>query len=84
MNLSANVVTPMARAAATRLLDRALVTAFLANVPDFVHFKDREGRFIAVSQSKLRRNGLKHEDEIIGKTDFDFFSEKDARKAKDD
>jgi PAS domain S-box-containing protein len=84
MNPPAKVVTPMARAAATRLLDRALVTAFLANVPDFVHFKDREGRFIAVSQSKLRRNGLKHEDEIVGKTDFDFFSEKDARKAKED
>jgi PAS domain S-box-containing protein len=84
MNPPANVVTPMARTDATRLLDRALVSAFLANVPDFVHFKDREGRFIAVSQSKLRRNGLKHEDEIIGKTDFDFFSEKAARKAKED
>jgi len=67
-----------------KLLDRALVTAFLAHVPDFVHFKDRDGRFIAVSQSKIRRNGLKHQDEIIGKTDFDFFSEKDARRAKHD
>ncbi len=76
-------VTSSAHAAA-RLLDRALVTAFLAHVPDFVHFKDREGRFIAVSQSKLKRNGLKHEDEIVGKTDFDFFSEKDARRAKHD
>ncbi len=84
MNPPANVVTPMARSAATRLLDGALVSAFRANVPDFVHFKDRGGRFIAVSQSKLRRNGLTHDDEIIGKTDFDFFSEKDARKAKED
>ncbi|MEO6993150.1 MAG: PAS domain-containing protein, partial [Lacunisphaera sp.] len=84
MNPPPNAATPMARADATRLLDRALVSAFLANIPDFVYFKDREGRFIAVSQSKVRRNGLKHENEIIGKTDFDFFSEKDARKAKED
>ncbi len=84
MNPPANTVTPVACAAATHLIDRALVTAFLANISDFVYFKDREGRFIAVSQSKILRNGLKHEDEIIGKTDFDFFSEKDARKAKED
>ena len=52
MNPSANEATILARAA-TSPLDRALVTAFLVNVPDFVHFKDREGRSIAVSQSKL-------------------------------
>lgn len=69
---------------ARRLLDRALVSAFLANVPDFVHFKDREGRFIAVSESKIRRNGLNHRDEIVGKSDSDFFSEKDARRTKED
>jgi PAS domain S-box-containing protein len=83
MNAPGTEATILARAT-TRLLDSALVTAFLAHVPDFVHFKDREGRFIAVSQSKIRRNGLKHEDEILGKTDFDFFSEKDARRAKED
>ena len=65
-------------------LDRALIGTFLANVPDFVHFKDREGRFIAVSDSKLRRNGLAHQNEIIGKTDFDFFSGPNALKSKAD
>ena len=66
------------------LLDRALVTSFLENVPDFVHFKDRDGRFIAVSTSKLKRNGLNDPSEIVGKTDFDFFSAKNAQRAKDD
>jgi PAS domain S-box-containing protein len=65
-------------------LDRALITAFLDNVPDFVHFKDREGRFIAVSASKLRRNGLRDASEIVGKTDFDFFSAGNAQRAKAD
>jgi PAS domain S-box-containing protein len=65
-------------------LDRALITAFLENVPDFVHFKDRKGRFIAVSASKLRRNGLRDATEIIGRTDFDFFAAKNAQRAKED
>ena len=39
-----------------------------------VHFfaKDRDGRFMAVNRASLQRHGLGSEDEIIGKTDFDF------------
>lgn len=39
-----------------------------------VHFfaKDRYGRFMAVNRASLERHGLDSEDEIIGKTDFDF------------
>ncbi|HYC69587.1 MAG TPA: PAS domain-containing protein [Opitutaceae bacterium] len=65
-------------------VDRTLVLAFLESVPDFVHFKDRDGRFIAVSRSKLRRNGLASPEQIVGKTDFDFFSAANAQRAKDD
>lgn len=83
MNLT-TAENPAHEAASSPLLDRSLVTAFLENIPDFVHFKDRDGRFIAVSESKLRRNGLKHADEIIGKTDFDFFSATNAQRTKDD
>lgn len=64
-------------------LDRALVSAFLAHVPDFVDFKDREGRFIAVRESKIRHNGVKPPHEIIGMTDFYFLSAQDAQHSKD-
>ena len=77
-------VTDLAVPTPRQQLDRSLLAAFLENVPDFVHFKDCEGRFIAVSASKLRRNGLMHAGEIIGKTDFDFFAAKNAQRAKDD
>jgi PAS domain S-box-containing protein len=70
--------------AADALPDRLVMEAFLENVPDFVHFKDREGRFLAVSRSKLRRNGLADHQAILGKTDFDFFSEPAAKLAKAD
>jgi PAS domain S-box-containing protein len=55
-------------------LDRALVSAFLAHVPDNVYFKDRNSRFIAVSASMLRFFGRADPAEIVGRTDADFFS----------
>ena len=65
------------------LLDRTLITAFLENVPDIIFFKDREGRFIAVSRSKATRHDLEP-DELIGKSDADFFSEPHAQRARAD
>ena len=67
----------------TPLLDRALVAAFLENIPDHVYFKDRESRFIAVSRSKAQRHGLEPAD-LIGKSDADFFSEQHAQWARVD
>ena len=61
-------------------LDRTLVAAFLENVPDAVYFKNRDGEFIAVSRSKADRHGLAPED-MVGKTDRDFFSEEHAARA---
>ena len=47
--------------------------------------KDREGRFIGANDLQLEKLGLKSEDELIGKTDFDFFpSYMIAHYAKDD
>lgn len=66
------------------LLDRALVTAFLANVPDCVYFKDRSSRFIALSASLVKKHGLHDVPDLVGKTDFDFFSEAHARPAFED
>jgi PAS domain S-box-containing protein len=68
---------------ATSILDRALLSAFLENVPDIVYFKDRESRFIAVSRSKARRHNLDPV-EVVGKSDADFFSEKHTQWARVD
>ena len=76
--------TPGQPVAVPRNNSRALITAFLENTPDFVHFKDRACRFIAVSKSKLRRNGLERLEDILGKTDFDFFAAKNAQRSMDD
>ena len=65
-------------------IDQALAVAFLENVPDNVYFKDRESRFIAVSRSQLKVFGLSRVDEIVGRTDFDFFDEAHAPQARAD
>lgn len=55
-----------------------LVSAFMATIPDHVYFKDRESRFVSVSLSLARSLGCSVED-VLGKTDFDFFDEAQAR-----
>ncbi len=64
-------------------VDRALVSAFLEGVPDHIYFKDQQSRFIALSRSMCR---LHHRPvaELLGKTDFDLFSDSHARAAFND
>jgi PAS domain S-box-containing protein len=63
---------------AAELPDQLLVSAFMANVPDHLYFKDTESRFVAVSVSLAHSLGHTVE-EVLGKTDFDFFDEAQAR-----
>ncbi len=65
-------------------LDRALVSAFLENIPDYVFFKDRRSRFIALSRSLARHFGGAKPSQIIGRTDFDFFAASHARPSYED
>lgn len=55
----------------------ALLRALLDNLPDSIYFKDRELRFLAVSQAKAAHWGLSPE-QVVGKTDFDFFDVEQA------
>jgi PAS domain S-box-containing protein len=66
------------------LLARVLVDAFLENVHDFVYFKDRQSRYLALSQSLVRCFGCTHPIEVIGRTNFDFFAPENAQASFDD
>ena len=61
-----------------------LLRVFLDNIPDHVYFKDRESRFIAVSAALAAKHGVAGPEAMLGKTDFDFFSEEHARAAFED
>lgn len=45
----------------------------LDNHPDYIYFKNKDSKFIKVNKKAAEVLGLDHPDEIIGKTDFDFF-----------
>ncbi|MEP0367963.1 MAG: methyl-accepting chemotaxis protein [Cyclobacteriaceae bacterium] len=55
--------------------EKSLLDALLDNIPDFIYFKDKDSRFIRNSQSHITRFGMDHQNEILGKSDFDFHGE---------
>jgi diguanylate cyclase (GGDEF)-like protein/PAS domain S-box-containing protein len=54
-----------------------LLRMYLETTPDHVYCKDLEGRFIRVSNSLAQSLG-RSVDEVIGRTDFDFFDDATA------
>jgi PAS domain S-box-containing protein len=59
--------------------ERDLLRGLLDNIPDRIYFKDVNSRFIRCSASMALRLGLKNPEEIVGKTDFDFHPQEQAR-----
>ncbi len=64
--------------------ERELLRSFLDNVPDPVYFKDTKSRIIRCSAGMASIFNVASVDEVIGKTDFDFFTEEHARQAFED
>ena len=64
--------------------DSQLLQVLLENIPDHVYFKDRQSRFIRTSRAHKRILGLEGQEEVVGKTDFDFFPREYAQKFYDE
>ncbi|MFO7445212.1 MAG: PAS domain-containing protein [Ignavibacteriaceae bacterium] len=58
--------------------ERMLLRTLIDNIPDAFYAKDLECRKTIANYVDLRNMGCKSESEIIGKTDFDFFSKEVA------
>ncbi len=65
------------------LMEKDFLQGFFSNVPDAVYFKDRNNRIIKVNHFYIKGTGLP-EEEIIGKTDFDFFPYHQAKEMFED
>jgi diguanylate cyclase (GGDEF)-like protein/PAS domain S-box-containing protein len=57
--------------AATR--DNALYRAVVEALPDCLNVKDTEGRFLAANSATARLMGAASADDLLGRTDFDFY-----------
>lgn len=53
-------------------------------VPDSIYFKDTSSKFIKANKATLTKMGLKSLDELIGKTDRDFFDNEHSDSARKD
>jgi PAS domain S-box-containing protein len=63
--------------------ERKILNELLEHASDQIYFKDRQSRFRWCCKAVCKRFGVTQQ-EIIGKTDFDFFDERHARPAFED
>ena len=62
-----------------RIYEHGLLKTLMDNIPDSLYFKDEQSRFVLVNKAKASHSNVSPK-EMIGKTDFDFLSEDQARK----
>lgn len=61
--------------------DHIYFDALMNGFPGLIYFKDLKGRFLKVNQAYVKKFGVGAPEDIIGKSDFDFFEERHARNA---
>ena len=90
VNLSANAtghkVADLIRKRTKEMIarERNLLRTLIDNLPDQVYVKDNKGRYVINNMGHLRSIGLSKQEDALGKTSFDFFSELLARKFTSD
>jgi sigma-B regulation protein RsbU (phosphoserine phosphatase) len=61
-----------------------LLQCMMDNMSDLIYFKDRGSRFIMVNKAAAEWQGGCEPEDMVGKSDFDFYSEEDARRMRHD
>ena len=64
--------------------ERNLLRTLIDIVPGYIYVKDRESRFLLANKAVTRLMGEKNPEDLIGKTDFDFYSDSDAQNFRRD
>lgn len=66
-------ITERKRAEGALEAERHRLRTLIDNLPDLVFLKDKESRFVVANQAVATFMGAATPDELIGKTDFDFY-----------
>ncbi len=69
---------------ASSFQQRNLLSTLIDNLPDYVYAKDAESRFILLNTATAHLLGASSVDEVVGKTDSDFFPSELARQFRAD
>jgi diguanylate cyclase (GGDEF)-like protein/PAS domain S-box-containing protein len=64
--------------------ESGLLRAMIDNLPDYIYVKDKHSVFLAANKSVARIMGAESPDDLIGKTDFDFYPKVLAKKYYND
>ena len=61
--------------------EKSFFNALMNSITDSIFFKDPSSRFVRINRACAIKHGMGNPEEVIGKTDFDFFSEEHAKQA---
>jgi len=76
-------VTSKCKAENNLARNHELLQTLMQNIPDSIYFKDEQNRFILVNKTKADHWDVSPE-EMVGKTDYDFMPEEQARQSFED
>ncbi|WP_158044904.1 PAS domain-containing protein [Skermanella pratensis] len=71
-------ITARKQAEACHRASEALLAAIIDHLPEFIYWKDQQGRFLGCNRAFAEANGLTSPEEVRGKTDWDFLSPEQA------
>lgn len=77
-------ITDLKRAEADARSERRLLQTVINSLPDLVFVKDRQSRFVLDNMAHLEHLGVKTQEELAGKSDFDLFPKGIAQPFYDD
>ncbi len=60
--------------------EKALLTSLINSIPDLIFYKNRTLKYVGANNAFKRFNNFESEQDFIGKTDFNIFDEKKAKK----
>ena len=72
-------VVELAQTNAALIREKYITDTFMATIPDYIYFKDRQGHITRANHAHAFQFGLRNPAEEIGKTDFDFIPEEAAQ-----